>query len=187
MFSFPNVCIKNFWRIIFIGVCLISLTGCDGIYRLLQKEGAEERDLLGEVVLHQRNEKVLEIQKLLKLYGYRIGTPDGVLGGNTRTAIESFQRAYGLKPNRFVDKVTWERLHIFDRYGLLLKGDLNIAKIQEALKAAGINPGRVDGKLGKRTQQAIIDFQKREGLKADGKVGWQTLSHLAKYLSGRSK
>ena len=180
------VIIKKLYRIICIFICLMSLAGCDAIYRMLQKEGAEERDLLGEVVLHQRNEKVLEVQKLLKLYGYRIGTPDGVLGGNTRNSIESFQQTHGLKPSRFVDKATWDRLHIFDQYGLLVKGDLNIAKIQEVLKAAGINPGRVDGKLGKRTQQAIIDFQKREGLKPDGKVGWKTLQKFAEYLNLKS-
>ena len=170
-----------------IGLCLslISLLGCDQIYRILQKEGAEEKDLLGEVVIHQRNEKVLEVQKLLKLYGYRIGTPDGVLGGNTRNAIESFQNANNLKESRFVDKDTWTQLHAFEKCGLVVKGELNIGKIQEALKASGIPVGRIDGKLGKRTQAAIVVFQKRHGLKADGKIGWNTLMKFAEYLPGK--
>ncbi len=170
------------WIMFCVCFLLSGLLGCDKIYRLLQKEGAEEKDLLGEIVLHQRNAKVLEVQKLLKLYGYRIGTPDGVLGGNTRNAIESFQRANNLKETRFVDNATWEKLHIFAKDGLIVKGELNVVKIQEALKAAGMNVGRIDGKMGKRTQAAIIDFQKRQGLKADGKIGWKTLTKFSEYL-----
>lgn len=177
---------QRFLNCIFICIWLLSFGGCDQVYRILQKEGAEEQDLLGEVVLHQRNEKVLEVQKLLKSYGCRIGTPDGVLGGNTRNAIENFQKSNDLKVTRFIDKATWARLHIFEKYGLTVKGELNIRKIQEGLRAAGLKPGAADGKLGKGTQKAIVDFQKREGLKADGKIGWKTLQKLARYLGDKN-
>jgi murein L,D-transpeptidase YcbB/YkuD len=54
--------------------------------------------------------------------------------------------------------------------------------IQTALANAGFDPGTLDGKLGKKTRQAIRDFQKANALDADGKVGKKTWSLLAPYL-----
>ncbi|MDD5195039.1 MAG: peptidoglycan-binding domain-containing protein [Candidatus Omnitrophica bacterium] len=54
--------------------------------------------------------------------------------------------------------------------------------IQTALKNAGFYNGEIDGKIGKMTMAAIEEFQKSNGLKADGKVGPQTWSKLKKYL-----
>lgn len=55
-------------------------------------------------------------------------------------------------------------------------------EIQKALKAAGFYSGTVDGKIGPRTKQSIVEFQKAKGLKADGKVGSKTWAELEKYL-----
>ena len=54
--------------------------------------------------------------------------------------------------------------------------------IQKALKAAGFYAGAIDGKIGPRTKKAIIDFQRANGLKPDGKCGPKTLAVLDKYL-----
>jgi len=55
--------------------------------------------------------------------------------------------------------------------------------IQIALKNAGFDPGAADGKLGKKTRQAIRDFQKANGLDVDGKVGRRTWEVLGPYLA----
>jgi len=55
-------------------------------------------------------------------------------------------------------------------------------QIQKALKSAGYYKGPIDGKIGAKTQDAIIKFQKDNGLKADGKVGQMTWSELKPYL-----
>ncbi len=55
--------------------------------------------------------------------------------------------------------------------------------IQTALKNAGFDSGTPDGKLGKKTRQAIRDFQKANGLDADGKVGKKTWEVLSPYLA----
>jgi peptidoglycan hydrolase-like protein with peptidoglycan-binding domain len=55
-------------------------------------------------------------------------------------------------------------------------------EIQIALKNAGFDPGTPDGKLGKKTRQAIKEFQKVNGLDADGKVGKKTWELLSPYL-----
>ena len=54
-------------------------------------------------------------------------------------------------------------------------------EIQEALKAAGFYQGSVDGKMGALTRQAVEEFQRINGLKADGVVGHQTWSKLRQY------
>jgi peptidoglycan hydrolase-like protein with peptidoglycan-binding domain len=49
--------------------------------------------------------------------------------------------------------------------------------VQEALNAKGYKV-KVDGKMGKETRKALSDFQKSNGLKADGKASKATLEKL---------
>lgn len=58
----------------------------------------------------------------------------------------------------------------------------DIAQIQRGLKAAGFDPGTIDGKLGSKTKAAIRNFQKTHDLKVDGKVGRNTWRLLKRYL-----
>jgi len=64
----------------------------------------------------------------------------------------------------------------------LIPGEEKIKQIQSALKKAGFDPGPIDGKIGKKTKKAIRQFQKANGLKADGIVGKLTWVKLKKYL-----
>ncbi len=161
---------------------IFSCIGCDVIYRLLDKEGAEEKDLIGEVVPYEKNPTVQEIQTLLKIYGYDPGKIDGILGLRTRNALERFQKDNQLKVTRFADDETWKKLRVFKDNQLVVNGKLNVVFLQQLLTLAGYNPGPVDGKMGKKTVQAIKDFQKDNGLKVDGKVGYKTLSALSPYV-----
>lgn len=54
--------------------------------------------------------------------------------------------------------------------------------IQQALKNAGFYQGPIDGKIGSQTREAVKEFQRINGLKADGVVGGQTWEKLAPYL-----
>jgi peptidoglycan hydrolase-like protein with peptidoglycan-binding domain len=56
-------------------------------------------------------------------------------------------------------------------------------QIQLALKNAGFYAGEVDGKLGPMSKKAVEEFQKANGLQADGKVGPKTWQLLSKYLA----
>ena len=56
-------------------------------------------------------------------------------------------------------------------------------EIQTALKNAGFYNGNIDGKLGPKSKKAIEDFQKANGLKADGKVGAKTWEAMSKHSS----
>lgn len=173
-------------KIFLIFTCLLFLTatffGCDNIYRFLQKEGAEELDLIGEIKPFESNEYVARVQYRLKLFGYGIGNVDGVLGANTRNSIEKFQKNNGLNPSRFIDYATWNQLMIYDEYGLIVNEEINPFTVQVALKNAGYEVGKIDGKLGNRSIARLKEFQKAEGLDVDGKIGARTLSALARYL-----
>lgn len=59
---------------------------------------------------------------------------------------------------------------------------LSARQIQRALKNAGYYQGSIDGKIGSKTKEAIIKFQKAQGLKADGIVGKKTAAALNTYL-----
>lgn len=58
-----------------------------------------------------------------------------------------------------------------------------VSQIQTALKNAGYYTANIDAKSGPKTKQAIREFQKANGLKADGIVGPRTWDLLGKYLS----
>jgi len=61
-----------------------------------------------------------------------------------------------------------------------------VRDIQQALKNAGYYGGSIDGIKGKSTKKAVKDFQKANGLKADGVVGPKTWEILSHYLSAAS-
>ena len=61
----------------------------------------------------------------------------------------------------------------------------NVRALQEALTELGYAPGPVDGTFGPATEQAVIDFQKDEGLVADGVAGEKTLTALNGALARR--
>jgi murein L,D-transpeptidase YcbB/YkuD len=54
--------------------------------------------------------------------------------------------------------------------------------VQTALKNAGYYQGSIDGKVGAKTKEAISQFQRDNGLNADGIVGQRTWAELQKNL-----
>ena len=57
------------------------------------------------------------------------------------------------------------------------KGDA-VRSVQRRLKTLGYYTGSIDGDYGNGTKKAVIAFQKKNGLSADGKVGPKTLEKL---------
>ena len=54
----------------------------------------------------------------------------------------------------------------------------NVRYVQRRLKHYGYYTGSIDGDYGNGTKKAVKNFQKKNGLNADGKVGSKTLSKL---------
>lgn len=67
------------------------------------------------------------------------------------------------------------------RYGS--KGPM-VEYLQLALERAGYDPGNIDGIFGKRTHAALEQFQRANGLAADGIAGRLTWAKLFPYLAG---
>ncbi len=68
-----------------------------------------------------------------------------------------------------------------------IKDRPNGKEFQMALKNAGYDPGKIDGKLGKQSRDAIKAFQKANNLTVNGKVGKKTWSFLRDYLNKKVK
>ena len=55
-----------------------------------------------------------------------------------------------------------------------------VAALQVALRANGLYKGEVDGISGPMTRRAIVRFQRRNGIRATGKVGYLTRCKLGR-------
>ena len=97
---------------------------------------------------------------------------DGEFGNGTLTAVKKFQSKYGLVSDGIVGDVTWNTL----------KNE--IATIQAQLNKKGCSVGTVDGIAGPTTYNAVISFQNKNGLTADGQVGPATWDVLFDTISG---
>ena len=97
---------------------------------------------------------------------------DGEFGNGTLTAVKKFQSKYGLVNDGIVGDVTWNTL----------KNE--IATIQAQLNKKGCSVGTVDGIAGPATYNAVISFQNKNGLTADGQVGTATWDVLFDTVSG---
>ncbi|MDD2375889.1 MAG: peptidoglycan-binding domain-containing protein [Clostridia bacterium] len=71
-------------------------------------------------------------------------------------------------------------------YPLVKKGSsgVYVAILQDALNTLGHNAGTIDGVFGTGTMNAVIRFQKANGLSADGIVGCSTWERLTSKASG---
>jgi len=73
---------------------------------LIYKEKSEltETQVIGAVSGY--NVRIKEAQETLKAAGFEPGPVDGIMGGQTRSAIKAFQKAKSLKPTGKIDSTT---------------------------------------------------------------------------------
>ena len=64
-------------------------------------------------------------------------------------------------------------------------GGYDIRRVQEILVEKGFYHGRIDGEFGPDTKQALILFQRREGMEANGRIDDRTYAALG--VSGRTE
>jgi peptidoglycan hydrolase-like protein with peptidoglycan-binding domain len=57
-------------------------------------------------------------------------------------------------------------------------GAEQVKAVQQALKDKGMDPGEVDGMMGPKTQSALREYQKKEGLKESGRLDTETMAKL---------
>jgi hypothetical protein len=66
-----------------------------------------------------------------------------------------------------------------------LAGNVDIREVQQVLIHKGFYHGRVDGVMGRETMDALMVFQRREGVEATGRIDERTITALG--ISGRSE
>ena len=130
----------------------------------------------------EKSDVVLACQQRLFDLGYMTSTPDGTYGNDTYYAVKNFQSKNALVVDGFLGPTTKEILMsskaLANGLGL---GDSNeqVSKVQSLLVKYGyLSKKNATGYFGDITQKAVKNFQKQNGLSADGMVGAQTLAKL---------
>ena len=83
----------------------------------------------------------------------------------------------------YLKAVQTQTMETLSRYG---SSGEEVRQIQTRLKEWGYYKGDVDGIYGSRTQQAVRDFQRANGLSVDGIAGEKTLAAIGISSSGNS-
>ena len=127
---------------------------------------------------------VRQVQNLLVSLGYSLGRVDGTFGAKTKAAVMQFQAANGLRADGIVGSDTLAKLQSPSAikytkpvtYTKLKLGDFGngVSRLQTRLGALGFYSGPVSGYYNVITEEAVINFQRAVGLKADGIAGQKT-------------
>lgn len=120
------------------------------------------------------------LQYILTQYGYSIAV-DGIFGANTAQAVVDFQNANQLAADGIAGENTWRTLLVLPPRPTLRQGSRNVyvTYLQQKLTSKLYLADNADGIFGSITQNAVREFQRENGLAADGIVGpltWQAVS-----------
>ena len=119
----------------------------------------------GEINNELNNETKAALKEFQRLAGL---TVDGILGPNTKAALEKGEDSYiaigGADVNN-VEVITYSK---------------EVEDAQKTLKELNLYNGEIDGINGTRTKSAIKEFQKLAGLSIDGVLGPNTKAALEK-------
>ena len=128
----------------------------------------------------EANDDIKVLQQRLKDLGYLTTTPDGVYGSDTVAAVKRFQERNGLIADGYLGNMTRSIL-ISDsaQYNTIAIGDSgnDVTHMQQRLVSLGYMKSAT-GYFGASTEQALKNFQSRNGLSADGKFGAKTNTAL---------
>ena len=154
--------------------------------------------------LGDRGDAVAEIRDRLALLGLTAASGAGrhtdpdTFDEPLDQAVRAFQQQRGLSVDGMVGPSTYRvleeaRWRLGDRLltyvaGNVLAGD-DVLALQRRLLDLGFKVGKLDGRFGHQTEQAVRDFQRNVGVQADGTCGPATLkalTRLAPIVSGGS-
>ena len=156
--------------------------------------------------------EVIKLQDRLRELGFYTGLSDGVYGDAVVSAVKDFQKRSGLTRDGVAGLSTQQALYSDFAVSIATpaptetplpgtptpvvistgapsletlrtgsRGDL-VKALQTKLNQLGYYKGAIDGEYGSSTTAAVKEFQSRNGLKADGIAGENTLKLL--YITG---
>ena len=131
---------------------------------------------------------VYELQRNLTVLGYSTNGVDGVFGNDTKNAVISFQKAYGLSADGIVGSETQyfiTKAMDYHNKGILTVGSrgARVTELQKNLTKLGYSTKGTDGIFGTATRDAVISFQRDHGLKPDGMAGMDTRNAILKAVA----
>ncbi|MEH2069908.1 MAG: N-acetylmuramoyl-L-alanine amidase [Nostoc sp.] len=100
---------------------------------------------------------------------------DGINGSNTKSAIEKFQTIVGVQATGIAGPTTWNAINVILAKRIIRLNHAGGEVIRYLQYRLGVE---VDGVYGPQSEAAMKNFQKQNGLQADGIVGpatWQKL------------
>lgn len=130
---------------------------------------------------------VTALQNRLIELGYLLGTADGKFGVATKASVIAFQKANNLITDGVAGAATQAALYAtavvkktVEASGSLKEGmnGATVKDLQTRLISLGYLSGTADGKFGSKTSLALMEFQKRNSLTADGIAGALTLAKI---------
>lgn len=132
--------------------------------------------------------EVTTLQNRLIALGYLAGSADGKFGRDTKSAVIAFQKANGLSADGVVGTDTSTRLYASNVVSNTVSSTqtLRVGAVSDAVRdmqnrlitLGYLENGEADGKFGVKTSLALIEFQKANGLSADGVAGAKTFAKL---------
>ncbi len=145
-----------------------------------------------DLTLGSQGSAVSLLQKDLTRLGFYTNGIDGWFGPKTYDAVVSFQKSQGLKMDGLVGSITKAALNAAiakaSDYGTqdltLGSRGSTVSLLQKDLTSLGFYTNGIDGWFGPKTHDAVVSFQKSQGLKMDGLVGPITKAAINKALTG---
>ena len=139
-----------------------------------------------------RGLEVRKLQSLLKQAGFYKDSVDGVFGASTEAAIKRFQQANQITVDGIAGSRTIALLQSVTRQSVgkpstsLTKrpsvqqnqSASQVKTLQQRLKQLGYYKGQINGSFNAETKEAVMNFQRTQGLVADGIPGVNTLSAI---------
>ena len=132
--------------------------------------------------------EVTTLQNRLIALGYLAGSADGKFGRDTKSAVIAFQKANGLSADGVVGTDTSTRPYASNVVSNTVSSTqtLRVGAVSDAVRdmqnrlitLGYLENGEADGKFGVKTSLALIEFQKANGLSADGVAGVKTFAKL---------
>lgn len=159
------------WQLLSIFVLAVAFSGCASTQMKSQNEQLATRVTDLEKSQQAKDAEIVDLQYQVKDLSSKV---DGTKPSEADQALPSSSESAGqAESGKALD---------INGSAQIIRVRVSPEKIQRALKSAGVYTGKVDGKIGQGTKEAIIEFQKSHGLKADGVLGKKTWDELKVFL-----
>ncbi len=155
-------------RLLSVFILAMAFSGCASTQMKTQNEQLETRLTELEKNVQAKDAEIVDLQ-------YQVKDLSSKVDASKAATVDQASEAS-------VEQASRLNIRKYYNNSQIIRVKASPEKIQRALKSAGVYTGPVDGKIGAGTKEAIIEFQKSHGLKADGVLGRKTWEELKTYL-----